>query len=218
MHALRSTVVALAASAALLPAWAAISPNLLSNPGNESPLVAGEIPGWREVSGDTWTQRGASPDAFEGSFYFFAGANAQATLRQSVDVGAFALQIDAGLQHFDFSGRVRSFGQNPPDSATLSLRFLDSGSGVLQTFDSGAIRNTSAWQLVSASMLAPVNTRTVEINLISTRNAGTNNDGYFDDLRLSAVSAVPEPSTYALLLVGLATTCAALRRRNTLAR
>jgi hypothetical protein len=214
MHALRSTLLAFGACAAMLPAWAAVSPNLISNPGNESPLVADNIPGWQEVLGTTWTQRTASPDAFEGSFYFFAGANALATLRQSVDVGAFSSEIDAGLLQFDFSGRVRSFEQSSPDSATISLRFLDGASGVLQTFSSGAIINTGAWQLVSTSVLAPVNTRSVEISLTATRNAGSNNDGYFDDLHLSAVSAVPEPSSHAMLLAGLAATLGVVRRRR----
>ena len=213
MHALRFVLLAFGMCTAMLPTWAAISPNLIINPGNESPLVAGNIPGWQEVMGTTWTQRNASPDPFEGSFYFFAGANAQATLRQSIDVSAFGSQIDAGLLNFDFSGRVRSYEQNPVDSAAISLKFLNGASGVLQTFNSGAIRSTNAWQLVSTSVLAPVNTRLVEIDLIATRNAGSNNDGYFDDLRLSAVSAVPEPSNYFMFLAGLAATFGAALRR-----
>jgi PEP-CTERM motif len=218
MHPLRTTFLAFWASAAMLPAWGALSPNLITNPGNEAALVAGEITGWQEVQGSNWTQRGGSPAAFEGSFYFFAGAGAQAILRQTVDVGALSAQIDAGLLQFDFSGRVRSFEQNPADSAAITLRFLDGASGELQTFSSGAIRNTSAWQLVSTTVLAPANTRSVEINLTATRNAGTNNDGYFDDLHLSAVTAVPEPATYAMLLAGLAVTGAFVRRRQVHAR
>lgn len=214
MHVLRSTLLALLASAAIAPAAAAVSPNLITNPGNEVALVAGEIPGWQEVQGNSWTQRGTAPEAFEGSFYFFAGANAQAVLRQSVDVGAFGPDIDAGRVQFDFTGRVRSFLQNPPDSATISLRFLDGASGELQTFSSGATSNTGAWQLVSTSVLAPMHTRSVEINLTAIRNAGSNNDGYFDDLHLSAVTAVPEPSSLAMLLAGLAATMAAVRRRR----
>jgi len=218
MHPLRSTILAFWTSAAMLPAWGAMSPNLITNPGNEAALVAGEITGWQEVQGSNWTQRFGNPGAFEGIYYFFAGAGAQATLRQTVDVGALSAQIDAGLLQFDFSGRVRSFDQNPADSSTITLRFLNAASGELQTFTSGAIRNTSAWQLVSTSVPAPVNTRSVEINLIAKRNAGSNNDGYFDDLHLSAVTAVPEPANYAMLLAGLAVTGAFVRRRQAHAR
>ena len=34
-----------------------ISSNLILNPGNEAPLVGGEITGWQEIIGSDWKQR-----------------------------------------------------------------------------------------------------------------------------------------------------------------
>jgi hypothetical protein len=185
--------------------------NLVSNPGNELPLVSGEIQGWTEIVGANWTQRFSGPAPFEGIAYFFAGAGATATLRQDVDVLSFAGQIDAGLMAFDFSGRVRSFDQNPPDSATIVVSLLSGGAAVLASFDSGPQTGTSTWTEIATTLAAPVGTRTVRIDLVSLRNAGTNNDGYFDAISLVA-APVPEPSTIALGGLGALLLAARIRR------
>lgn len=193
-------VFACIAAAATLPVHAA---NLLINPGNEEALVAGEIPGWTEVVGTNWTQRSLDPVAFEGGHYFFAGAGPSATLRQSVDVSSFGTSIDAGLGAIAFSGQVRSWPQSPADTSNFELSFLDGSGAVLAATTLGPYSNTTQWTLIAANLIAPALTRTVQVDLISIRFAGTNNDGYFDDLTLQ-VSAVPEPSSAALLAAGLA--------------
>lgn len=188
--------------------------NLIANPGNESALVAGEIPGWTEIVGGAWTQRFANPLAYEGEAYFFAGAVANATLRQIVDVSSFAASIDASALQFNFSGRVRSFDQANPDSSRIVLTYLDGDSGVLATFDTGEIKNTAAWQLVEDNRIAPVLTRTIQIDLVSKRYNGSNNDGYFDAMSLVA-APVPEPAAYLLMGLGLALVAARARKAGT---
>ena len=75
---------------------AAIKGNLIVNPGNEEPLVNGEIPGWIEEQGTTWTQGNSSiaglPDAHRGQHFFYVGSDGAqyAELRQDVDVSAYA--------------------------------------------------------------------------------------------------------------------------------
>jgi hypothetical protein len=198
--------------AALAMAWAVpgAQANLLINGGNEAALVAREIPGWTEVVGTNWTQRSAGPTAFEGTFYFFAGVGLDATLRQVVDVATYASGIDASLQKFDFSARLRTFAQNPSDTARVILRFLAADQSTLDTFDSGEIVNTSAWQAVSHSTIAPTLTRFVQVDLVSHRNNGANNDGYFDALDLEtstlSINPVPEPTSIVLVSMGLALT------------
>ncbi|MBP6851787.1 MAG: PEP-CTERM sorting domain-containing protein [Rhodoferax sp.] len=214
MFSIRVSALAVTLALAAMPAVAAVSPNLIANPGNESALTDGDIPGWKELAGSTWTQRSESPEPFEGSFYFFAGANASAVLRQTIDLSDFGTQIDAGLLGLNFSGRVRSFLQSPADTATITLSFLDASASTLDTFTSGAIANTTEWQLVSSALVAPALARSVQVDLVSTRNGGANNDGYFDDLHLTTVSMVPEPASSALLLAGLAATVALARRRR----
>ncbi len=185
--------------------------NLLVNPGNEMALVGGEIPGWTEVVGSTWTQRGADPAPFEGSCYFFAGANATATLAQVVDVSAFATGIDAGVQAFDFEGYVRSWPQNPADAARILVEYRDAEDGVLNSFDSGNIMSVGVWQLVSDTRMAPVGTRDIYVQLISTRRQGANNDGYFDALSLET-HVVPVPAAVLLGGIGLSVAGRRLRR------
>jgi hypothetical protein len=176
--------------------------NLIVNPGNEDPLVGGEIPGWAEVIGTNWTQRSSNPAPFEGNNYFFAGVGALGELAQSIDVTAYSAGIDSGLQNFYFEGYVRSFNQNPVDTTQIIVEFLDISSVVLDSFDSGHRSNTSAWDLVSDSRLAPALTRYINVRLISDRNDGSNNDGYFDALSLTT-NAVPIPPSIALFALGL---------------
>lgn len=186
--------------------------NLITNPSNELPLVSGEIPGWTEVVGSNWTQRSANPSAYDGSFYFFSGVGAFAILGQNVDVSSFASGIDAGKERFDFSGRVRTFPQTPSDTARIMVRFLDSSFVLLGGFDSGQIVDTDTWKLVSYSTIAPIHTRIAQIELISLRNAGSNNDGYFDDLSLTTQLVVPEPASVPLIFIGLLGAASARRR------
>ena len=68
------------------PAYA----TLITNGSNEDALVGGEIPGWTEVVGTNWTQRGSSPPPFDGNFYFFAGNGATAELAQLIDVSGLS--------------------------------------------------------------------------------------------------------------------------------
>lgn len=205
IHALRTLSIAALVGAPM----AASAANLLVNPSNDLALVGGEISGWTEVVGSGWTQRDHDPAPFDGSNYFFAGAGSTATLRQTVDVSSFASAIDAGTQSFDFNGYVRGW-QTQSDTSQIVLSYLDSGSAVLGSFDSGAIANPASWLLVSNTWLAPAQTRAIQVDLIATRHDGSNNDGYFDGLSLTAsaatppVSAVPEPGTYVLMLAGLA--------------
>jgi hypothetical protein len=161
--------------------------NLIQNPGCEKPIPGvNTITDWVSVSGGDWQARTAAPAPFEGTQYFFAGASALAELRQDVDVSGLAAVIDTGLRAFVFSGRVQSFLQAPPDSSQIIVEYRDApNTAVLSTFDSGAITNTSAWQLVTDTRNAPVGTRWIRIRLIADRNSGTNNDGFFDALSLT---------------------------------
>ncbi len=193
------------ASALAFSAYAACAQNLVANPSNELPLVGGEIPGWTEVVGSNWTQRSSDPAPFDGSFYFFAGDGANATLRQTVSLAPFAAQLAAKQVGFLFTGYVRSFDQSPPDSATINVRLLDGGGTPLVTYTTGALTSTADWQRVvinipfDFSLISSA--RNVQIDLVSTRNNGANNDGYFDALSLVAVP-VPEPASALLMLMG----------------
>lgn len=159
--------------------------NLLRNPSNDDPLIAGEIPYWRETVGTLWTQRSADPLPLDGTAYFFAGVGAIAELQQDVDVSNFASAIDNGLQSFTFSGYVRAWPQTPSDSSRIIVEYRDAANAaVLATGDTGDISQVGQWRQVTDTKIAPSGTRFIRVRLLSTRNNGDNNDGYFDALSL----------------------------------
>lgn len=165
--------------------------NLLENPGNDLPLVGGEISGWTEVAGTDWTQRASNPEPFRGPAYFSAGTSPLAELRQDVDVAAYLAAIDAGVQLFEFEGYVRTFDLAPLDTSRMVVEYLDeSGSVVLDAFDTGEIGSVTQWQHVWDRRTAPVGTRSIRVRLIATLNSGTYNNGGFDALALRPVEYV----------------------------
>ena len=159
--------------------------NLILNPGCEDTLVNGEIPYWTEAAGTNWTQRSANPDPLEGDYYFFPGVAAQAELQQEIDVSGYASSIDNSEALFVFNGFVRSYAQSPPDLSRIIIEYLDSlKTAKLDSFDSGDYSNTTIWEEISDSTIAPQATRYIRIRLLSTRKNGSNNDGYYDSLSL----------------------------------
>ena len=179
--------------------------NLIFNPGNDLALDNGEISGWEEIDGSNWTLRSADPAPEDGTAYFFAGAGATAELSQTINVSAYGGAIDLGIQQFDFSGYISGW-RDPGDTAQFIVEYQDALGNVLSSYDSGAIYNPydedPEWLQLTDSRLAIAGTRQIEIRLLAARNAGTNNDGYFDSLSLTTF-AVPEPSSTALLGLGL---------------
>jgi len=161
---------------------------LIFNGGNDEPLVGSEIPGWDEIVGTTWTQRSATPSPQAGAHYFMPGAGPNHELAQTVDVSAYASTIDAGIQRFDFSGYVSGW-RDPGDTSRIIVEYENATGVVLDSWDSGAIYNpydeAPTWQQLTHSQFAPAGARQIQIRLIAVRNAGTNNDGYFDSITLS---------------------------------
>ena len=188
--------------------------NLIFNPGNDLALDNGEIAGWEEIVGTNWTTRSVQPSPEDGSAYFFAGAGATAELSQTINVSAYGGAIDLGIQQFDFSGYISSY-RTGGDTSRFIVDYQDASGTVLDSYDSGAIYAPynvgDAWDLLTDSRLAASGTRQIEIRLIADRFTGTNNDGYFDSLELTTF-AVPEPSSTALLGLGLSSLL--LRRKR----
>jgi len=165
------------------------SQNLILNPGCEDLLINGEIPHWVEVIGTGWTQRAnGDPPTYEGDYMFFPGVASYAELQQDVDVTSMAMSIDSSNVAFNFEGYVRAYNQPSPDLSRIILEYLDLlKTTKLDSFDSGNHSNRSEWVQITDTTLAPVGTRFIRIRLISTRRAGTNNDGYYDGLSLESV-------------------------------
>ncbi|HKR11221.1 MAG TPA: PKD domain-containing protein [Pyrinomonadaceae bacterium] len=170
-----------------------INGNLVLNAGNELDLVEGEISRWMEVQGASWTRANASsgagfPDPQRGNWYFFAGEDAQAELRQDVDVSAFATSIAAGTQQFEFEAYLRSAAEATPDVARIVVEYRDAtNTNVIATLDSGEIASTNGWHLTEDLRVAPFGTGWIRIRLMATRNSGTTNDAFFDSVSLRPI-------------------------------
>ena len=63
----------------------------------------------------------------------------------------------------------------------MRLIFLDVNYDVIGESNTISTLNNS-WTLISETMIIPVQTRIIRVELQGTRNAGTDNDSYFDDL------------------------------------
>jgi len=184
MNTLRRFVNLMVMILAVTTAWAN---DILVNSSCEWTVPGEGIPIWTQAIGTTWTPRAANPDPQHGSYYFFAGANGGAELRQDIDISIAADSIDAGVQSITFYGWFHSFNQNPRDTAFAILEFWNSGMTSLLWSDSTAkYYQYDAWLQDSLGGIVPVDTRVVRLRLRSKRGSGTNNDGYSDNLSLIA--------------------------------
>jgi hypothetical protein len=165
--------------------------NLLRNPGCEEPMNNGRIPGWTVVKGGAWFQRPGSTEPFEGKAYFSPGASdseEKAVLRQDVDVSSLSADIDAGNARFEFKGRVRSYDQKNKDTSQIIVTY-ETGTGEIRArFESEKYEDAKQRRLIEDARTAPKGTRRVGVRLISRRNGGKQNNGYFDDLSLRALT------------------------------
>ena len=125
----------------------------------------------------------AGNNAHVGSKLFAVGGvcedNAYGEGHQDVDVSAYATQIDAGSVLVNFGGYLSDY--NGDDRPEFKLQCFDASSGLLAT-SATVGHQTSTWTLKNETMQVPVGTRSVRLILMGTRNAGTDNDSYFDEL------------------------------------
>ena len=139
----------------------------------------------RSVEGDSNTHNYAY--AQNGKYHFFEGQDLSGTLQQDISIDKYADGIDAHKQQFIFAGYVKSFLQDPPDQATITITALDnSKSKQLYTFNSDTISSVNNWQKVTDTFTAPASTRFIRVQLIANRRNGADNDGYFDNIVLTA--------------------------------
>lgn len=155
--------------------------NLLTNPGCES---GGAPPsGWTQVSGNWSCQAYVTPQ--EGSDHFFAGQSSTGELDQDIDVSAYATTIDAGDATAIFTGWIQSWPDSTPDESRVVVEAWDATkTTMLASVDSGSNASVGSWAPLQGSQVMPAGTRTIRVRLISTRNTGSDDDGYYDGLSL----------------------------------
>lgn len=123
---------------------------------------------------------------------------------------------------YDLSAWLGGFSSQD-DNAVLTLAFLDTDSAQLGTASLGPVtepdRGGNTGLLFRDLMgLVPVGTRSIDVTLTLTREEGSYDDGYADNLSLvlsgGSPSAVPEPGNVTLMFAGMGALALALRRRS----
>jgi hypothetical protein len=181
-----------------------LSQNLLLNPGAES-----GVNNWSITTGiiESLTDGecgGEAPN--NGTFYFAVGGLCDGNetdfseVFQTVSVTGFAGQIDAGNGEAVFGGHLSNFSGS--DRPAMNIDFLDASGNSLGP--STTLTSTAdAWTLLTNTQAVPPMTRSIKVILTGTRNAGTDNDSYFDDLFLRINTSGNAPCSESSLPVEL---------------
>ncbi len=168
-----------------------LTTNLLANPGAELGSIA------------DWTAGGAgTPQVDQGTFdtginphtgsYDFYGGPATATdsLSQTVSIltqGVTAAQVDAGTLFANVSFWEQGLDQGTPsDEGSVTLTFLNATNGTIGTATIGPEdSHDGTWANVTGLPPIPAGTRSITYTMNFIRNAGSDNDAFFDDNVLS---------------------------------
>lgn len=165
--------------------------NLVINPGAEEGIDANQGPGLYGWHSNNFTITTAITPR-TGSFEFGGGAGSDTepatpkSMTQSIDITKFneieGGLIDGGLLKCTATAFQSSFTDGE-DEGSLTIEYLDNASGILDKFVGVffAPRNAPWVPQIDIKQI-PSGTRFIDITVTSERHAGTNNDGYFDDL------------------------------------
>jgi hypothetical protein len=176
--------------------------NLLANPGAEAgpgDQGTGEIqpPSW-SVLGNLDVVAYGAPDfptaadaaGIGGGANFFAGGEQQTSQGvQTVDVSAAAAQIDAGQVIATLSADLGGFASQT-DSVTITAQELDGAGSSTGSFSIGPVTAEDRADVTkllprTGSNLVPKGTRQIQVQMTMTRDDGSYNDGYADNVSLS---------------------------------
>lgn len=224
-------------AATSLGAQTPLNTNLVVNPGAEASTGASNftstapLPGWTTTLNFTPVQyaTGGTDNtllnptdsaAVQGGVNFFAGGpgGGTATASQTINFADLAAQVNTGNLFANLSGYLGGY-LNQNDNTTLSATFRNSGGLALGTLTLGPVlpaargNDTTLIQNVGSTPI-PIGSVSADIVLTATPFDGSYNDGYADNIGFAIV--VPEPSTWACVLGGLAVLLGLGRRRQRL--
>lgn len=158
-----------------------LTANLLENPGAEAGLA-----GWTEVAGSfesILSGECAGNPARSGERLFAVGGVCEefpyAEGYQQVDLTPYAAAVAEGSAAVRFGGYLSDY--NGSDRPEFRLDFIDSQGAVIGSTPTRGIQ-TPVWTLFDESAMIPPTAAQLRLVLMGTRNAGTDNDSYFDDM------------------------------------
>lgn len=147
-----------------------------------------------QVNGDPLEPEFNPPIAHEGLWFFSIGGCTgdvadSAVVTQVVDVSEHADDIDAGRTVGVLRAALRTYYKW--DSPTARFTALDGDGTAL--FTSPPLSNQDkVWEDAATTLVLPTGTRSVRVMLTGTRQDGTSNDSFVDDVRFNVVTQ-PEP-------------------------
>ena len=100
---------------------------------------------------------------------------------QHIDISAQADSIDNGTIQVNYGGYLSNFGGS--DLPEMRLVFLDDNEIELDSTIKTSTLNSN-WTKLDTWSDIPVGTRSIQFCLFGTRNTGSDNDSYFDDMFL----------------------------------
>ena len=124
-----------------------------------------------------------------GTYFFGMGVctdRALSEAHQTIDLTPYATEIDSQQQEFRWGGALAT--RNGQDVPEIELLFRDGdGDPILRT--SPLTTSAVDWTEVSQVTRPPIGSRSVEFIIRGTRNEGSDNDAYFDELFLTSVGS-----------------------------
>jgi hypothetical protein len=205
-------LAALAGAASLLPASASAA-QLIQNGGFELPLVPGScctttppdpLPGWTVTAGDVNVVIGTFGStngnlAFEGSQYLdLVGEAPNGALQQTFST------LVGRTYSVSFAYSHNLFGGAPSASGVFAVDVL--GGTLTHT---GGTTNNLGWITYTGTFVASGTSATIAFS----GSQATDNAGLFLDA-VSVTGAVPEPATWAMLILGMGLVGGAMRRQT----
>lgn len=200
----------IAAGGALLAAQSVFAANLISNGSFELPVIPGGsaqndpnnilIPGWTAVNADIMSNNfnGTTATAFEGNQYLdLVGFSPSGSIAQTfATVAGQSYTLTFGYSNNAFSGA---------NSRSAEVRI---GSDLLDIIThSTATANNLNWSIYTKNFVA-----TDALTKLSFIGSGDSNAGVLLDA--VSVNAVPEPTSWAMMILGIGAVGAALRRQR----
>ena len=161
-----------------------LSDNLLLNPGAEDgtkhwPALEGIIESLTDGECDSVPPHSGDRLFAVGGVCTNEADFGSASQRVSVADWSKAIDADRALAHF--GAWMRNYGGSDQPEFEIAA-FAEAGEELARS--NRHSNSTGSWDQSSDSLALPSGTRTVEFFLYGTRNAGSDNDSYFDDLEL----------------------------------
>ncbi len=167
------------------------------NPAGCAYQAAVAIPGWTRSDGEFATCRYGTPDfasatspgpTNRGNNFFWGGHAAKSVASQTIDVSFAAADIDRGAVSYNLSGWLGGYSTQD-DNVTVRALFRSTPFNTVGQASIGPVlaaerQGVTGMVSKSATGTVPAGTRSIVIEVVVERRAGSANDGYFDNISL----------------------------------